>query len=69
MAAGISREKSAMLIKGGSVSVMYSVETAASCQLSEGDIFSVRGHGKFVLYSVNGRTKKDRFHITVKKYN
>lgn len=68
-AAGISREKSAMLIKGGSVSVMYSVETSAARQLSEGDIFSVRGHGKFILYSVNGRTKKDRIHITLKKYN
>ena len=69
MATGISREKSAMLIKGGNVSVMYSVEMSASRQLSEGDIFSVRGHGKFILYSVNGRTKKDRIHITVKKYN
>lgn len=69
MAAGISREKSAMLIKGGNAYVMYSVETAASRQLSEGDIFSVRGYGKFILHSVNGRTKKDRFHITVKKYN
>lgn len=69
MAAGISREKSAMLIKGGNVSVMYSVETSASRQLSEGEIFSVRGHGKFILHSVNGRTKKDRLHITVKKYN
>lgn len=69
MAAGISRERSAMLIKGGNVSVMYSVETSASYQLSEGDIFSVRGYGKFILYSVNGKTKKDRIHITVKKYN
>lgn len=69
MAAGISREKSAMLIKGGNVSVMYSVEMSASRQLSEGEIFSVRGHGKFILHSVNGRTKKDRLHITVKKYN
>lgn len=69
MAAGISRERSAMLIKGGNVSVMYSVETSASYQLSEGDIFSVRGYGKFILHSVNGKTKKDRIHITVKKYN
>lgn len=68
-AAGISREKSAMLIKGGNVSVMYSVETSASRQLSEGDIFSVRGYGKFIFYSVNGKTKKDRIHISVKKYN
>lgn len=69
MATGISRERSAMLIKGGNVSVMYSVETSASYQLSEGDIFSVRGYGKFILHSVNGKTKKDRIHITVKKYN
>lgn len=69
MAAGISREKSAMLIKGGNVSVMYSVETSASRQLSERDIFSVRGYGKFILHSVNGRTKKDRIHVTIKKYN
>lgn len=68
MAAGISREKSAILIKGGNVSVMYSTEISASRQLSEGDIFSARGYGKFILHSVNGKTKKDRFHITVKKY-
>lgn len=69
MAAGISRERAAMLIKGGNVSVMYSVEVSASRQLSEGDIFSVRGFGKFILNSVNGKTKKDRLHITLKKYN
>lgn len=69
MAAGISREKSASLIKGGGVSVMYNVTQSPSCQLSEGDIFSVRGYGKFLLFSVNGKTKKDRYHITVKKYN
>lgn len=69
MAVGVSREKSAMLIKGGNVSVMYSVEASASRQLSEGDIFSVRGYGKFIFHSVNGTTKKDRIPITVKKYN
>lgn len=68
MAAGVSREKAANLIKGGSVEVMYCAAESVSRQLSEGDIFSVRGYGKFILASVNGRTKKDRLHITVKKY-
>ena len=69
LAAGISREKSAALIKGGYVSVMYETIQSVSYQLSEGDIFSARGFGKFVLCSVNGKTKKDRIHITIKKYN
>lgn len=68
MAAGISRGKAVSLIKGGQVTVMYVTEGSASFMLSEGDIFSVRGVGKFLLYSVNGTTKKDRIHITVKKY-
>ncbi len=69
LAAGISRGKAVTLIKGGLVSVMYNVCESPSFVLSEGDIFSVRGTGKFVLFSVNGTTKKDRIHITVKKYN
>ena len=69
LAAGISREKSANLIKGGSVSVMYNVVESPSYQLNEGNVFSVRGFGKFVLGSINGKTKKDRIHITLKKFN
>ncbi|MCH5192713.1 MAG: RNA-binding protein [Oscillospiraceae bacterium] len=69
LAAGVSREKSASLIKGGYVTVMYETIQSVSHQLSRGDIFSIRGYGKFILSSVNGRTKKDRIHITIKKYN
>ena len=69
MAAGISRGKAVSLIKGGYVSVMYVIEESPSFILSEGDVFSVRGTGKFLLFSVNGTTKKDRIHITIKKYN
>ena len=69
LASGISREKASNLIKGGSVSVMYNVVESPSYQMDEGNIFSVRGFGKFVLHSVNGKTKKDRIHITLKKYN
>ena len=69
VASGLSRDKSASLIKGGNVTVMYYVVEAPAHQLREGDIFSVRGSGKYVLSSVNGKTKKDRIHITIKKYN
>ncbi len=69
VASGLSRDKSASLIKGGNVTVMYNVVETPSYQLDEGDIFSVRGSGKYILFSVNGKTKKDRIHITIKKYN
>ncbi|MCM1024389.1 MAG: YlmH/Sll1252 family protein [Prevotella sp.] len=68
LAAGVSRGKAADIIKGGGVTVNYRIVESASHSLDSGDVFSARGFGKFILSSVNGKTKKDRFHITVKKY-
>lgn len=68
LAAGVSRGKAADIIKGGGVTVNYRTVESASCSLESGDVFSARGFGKFILFSVNGKTKKDRYHITVKKY-
>lgn len=68
LAAGVSRGKAADMIKGGGVTVNYRTVESASCSLDSGDVFSARGFGKFILFSVNGKTKKDRYHITVKKY-
>lgn len=68
LAAGISRGKVSDIIKGGNVSVNYAVCESASRSMEEGDVFSARGFGKFILFSINGKTKKDRYHITVKKY-
>lgn len=68
LAAGISRGKAADIIKGSGVTVNYRTVESASCNLDSGDVFSARGFGKFILFSVNGKTKKDRYHITVKKY-
>lgn len=39
-----------------------------SKQLCEGDIFSVRGKGKFRLENIGGTGRKGNIHITVKKY-
>ncbi len=68
LAAGLSRGKAADMIRGGGVTVNYCVVESVSYCLKCGDVFSARGFGKFILDSVNGKTKKDRFHITVKKY-
>lgn len=67
-AAGVSRGKAADIIKSGNAAVNCITVGSASYSLNSGDIFSARGFGKFILFSVNGKTKKDRFHITVKKY-
>lgn len=64
----LSREKAAALIRSGSVSVNHGTTESVSEIISSGDILSVRGYGRFILAEAGERTKKDRIHITVKKY-
>ncbi len=68
LAVKLSREKTARLIRAGSVSVNYAQSLSVSDEMKCGDIFSVRGYGKFILSSIDGKTKKDRLHICIKKY-
>jgi RNA-binding protein YlmH len=68
LALRLSREKASQLIKNIGVNVNFEQKNAVDFQLNVGDKFSVRRYGKFVLFSVNGRTKKDRIHICIKKY-
>lgn len=64
----VSREKAAALIRSGSVSVNHGITESVSENISEGSILSVRGYGRFILSEIGGSTKKDRTHITIKKY-
>ncbi len=64
-----SREKTVGLIRQGKVQVNYNEVCSASLVLSEGDIFVVRGFGKFRLKSVTGLSKKERLHIIIEQYN
>lgn len=66
---GLSREKSAELIRSGSFMLNYSECCNISRQLSEGDVMTIRGHGKFVLTGDISETKKGRVRMTVKKYS
>lgn len=68
LAARISRARAEELIASGLMTVKGQAVTKASHRLEEGDTFSARGYGKFILERVGGNTKKDRIYIDVKKY-
>lgn len=68
-AAGISRTVAVdKYIAPQLVQLNGTVCTDAAAQLATGDIFSVRGKGKFRLESIDGTGRKGNIHITVKKY-
>ncbi len=68
LAAKLSREKAAALIRTDRVEVNHLPVPSVSHELRGGDILSIRGYGRFVLSGINGHTKKDRIHINLKKY-
>lgn len=68
LATGLSREKSAVLIRSDKVEINHFVTESVSEEVNSGDILSVRGYGKFLLYEVGGNTRKNRIHIILKKF-
>lgn len=64
-----SREKTVKLIQQGKVELNYYEVTSPSLKIQEGDIFVVRGYGKFRLKKVTGLSKKGRLHILIEKYH
>ena len=67
-ATDISRDKTSALIRAEGIDVNYSAEFSPTHILSEGDVFSVRGKGKYILSEIGGRSRRDRIFITLKKY-
>lgn len=67
-ALNISRGKISDIIKGVGAEVNSVVKNDCSYVLKEGDVFSVRGYGKYRISEVLGVTRKGRIHITVLKY-
>ncbi|MBR4627033.1 MAG: RNA-binding protein [Ruminococcus sp.] len=68
LAANISREKAAALIRSDRVEVNHFPTASVSHELKEGDILSVRGFGRFILNGIDGLTRKGRIHIDIRKY-
>lgn len=61
----LSRDKTAKLILSGETTLNFVVTQNVSCQVKEGDTFTIRGKGKFKLDKVLGETKKGRHKILV----
>lgn len=67
-ATNLSRSKCAALIEHEKVSVNHRLTVESSAKVSEGDLLSVRGFGRFIVSSVEGETRSGRLHISLKKY-
>lgn len=67
-AANISRSESAKLIEGGKVKLNHREICKTSETVNEGDLLSIRGHGRFIIFAFGNETRKKRLHITLKKY-
>lgn len=66
--AGISRGIAVEKIIGGLVSVNSFINEKITYSVSAGDIITVRGKGKFIVSSLDGRTRKNRVILNYKKY-
>lgn len=65
---GFSRTKALEAIDYGIVTINSVPVNKPTKSVSEGDIISVRGKGRFLIGSLNDRTKKNRIIINYKKY-
>ena len=68
LAANISREKAAGLIRAEKVEVNHFPAASVTLEVKEGDVLSIRGSGRFILSGIDGLTKKGRIHIDLRKY-
>lgn len=67
-ALGVSRGSAAEYIRAKRVMVNWEETENLSRTLREGDVFSVRGHGRFCLAHVGGITRKGRQNIVICRY-
>lgn len=63
-----SRSRALEYITGGLVSLNWEETDNVSKMLTEGDVISVRGKGRFKVSCIGGLTKKGRYSILVDKY-
>lgn len=64
-AMAVSRQKAQLFIQGGKVKVNFRVIEQTSFDCAEGDMISVRGFGRFKVGEIEGKTKKEKWRITL----
>lgn len=67
-ALNLSRSKASELIKSGSVRLNFSECVSLSAILSQGDLISVRGFGRFRLGQIGSMSKKGRIFIEIERF-
>lgn len=60
----ISRKNAVQLIEAERVKVNFTLVNDPAIQLMEDDLISVRGYGRGKLFTIHGRSKKDKIKIT-----
>lgn len=64
----LSRSEARERVEAALVDVNYTTEVKADKSLSEGDVVSVRGVGKFIIGSANGTTRRGKVRLSAKKF-
>lgn len=62
----ISRSDSMDIIKRGFVKINWEPIDKSAKEVNEGDVVSVRGYGRFVLYSIEGLSRKGRMMANIR---
>lgn len=65
---GISRAEAADLVVRELVSVNWETKKKNDFRPQDGDIISVHGHGRIMLYKIGGTSKKGRIFVTIRKF-
>ena len=63
-----SREEAAQLVRTGKVQANHLEMTSPHAAIYEGDIFTIRGKGRFRLESIGGKSRRDRIFIQYYQY-
>ena len=66
---GRGRESAASLVRGGGAQLNYVGNIPGSRQVSEGDVLSVRGYGKYRIAGLLGETRRGRMKLQIFKYS
>ena len=65
---GMSRSAAVKLIKGGLATLNYQECLKVDAEVDEGDVISLRGHGKAVMKEFSGKSKKGRTFVVFERY-
>ncbi len=68
LALRLSRENAQKVITRNGVKLNCRDVYSCGVKISQGDVFSIKGHGKFILSEVCGLSKKGKIRININKY-